>query len=39
MKTLDWVYDPTKMRERLNLFLEPGVLDNMHVEEREEEDY
>lgn len=36
MKQLDWVYDPTKMRERINLFLEQGILDNIHVEEGEE---
>jgi hypothetical protein len=39
MKNLDWAYDPSKMRERLNFFLEPGVLDNFHIEEGEEENY
>jgi hypothetical protein len=39
MKNIDWVHDPTKMRERLNLFLEPDVLDNFHIDEREEENY
>jgi len=36
MKKLDWVYDPTKMRERINIFLEQGILDNFHEEEGEE---
>ena len=39
MKNLDWAYDQAKMRERLNLFLEPGILDNIHLEEAEEGDF
>jgi len=32
-KELAWVFDSTKMRERVNLFLDPIVLENIFLEE------
>ena len=32
-KELAWVFDTTKMRERVNLFLDPSVLDAIFLEE------
>jgi len=34
-KELAWVFDSTKMRERINLFLDPKVLDSIYLEEEE----
>ena len=32
-KELAWVFDTTKMRSRINLFLDPQVLDKIYLDE------
>jgi hypothetical protein len=34
-KELAWVFDTTKMRERINLFLDPNVSDAIFLEDEE----
>jgi hypothetical protein len=34
-KELAWVFNTTKMRERINLFLDPNVLETIFLEEEE----